>query len=80
MMNNILIIDMNNKADLHGSFTSVNTTPERPVHEDMQDYIDIYKEVKAREWHLIGTGFEFVLNDIPIKENAKGNGIYVLNG
>lgn len=77
MMDNILIIDMSNKVDLHG----VNTTiPGRPVHEDMQDYIDIYKEVKAREWHLIGTGYEFVLNDIPIKENAKGNGIYILNG
>lgn len=75
----LLTIDMSNKTDSHSS--SFNTTVQkRPVGEDMQDYIDIYKEIKAREWNLIGTEFEFVLNDIPLKENSKGNGVYSLNG
>lgn len=69
---------MNNKVD---SNTSSNiTTQNIPVGEDMQDYLDSYKEVKAREWDMIGSEFEFVLNDIPHKENGKGNGPYSLNG
>lgn len=69
---------MNNKIE---SYNSSNTiTQKRPIGEDMQDYLDSYKEVKAREWDMIGSEFEFVLNDIPLKENAKGNGPYSING
>lgn len=69
---------MSNRVD---SNTSSNVTTQNiPVGEDMQDYLDSYKEVKAREWDLIGNEFEFVLNDIPQKENIKGNGPYSLNG
>jgi hypothetical protein len=74
----ILIIDMNNKNESHNS--SNNTILKKPVGEDMQNYLDSYKEVKAREWDLIGNEFEFVLNDIPQKENSKGNGPYSLQG
>lgn len=69
---------MSNKVDSNTSSNS--TTQNIPVGEDMQDYLDSYKEVKAREWDMIGNGFEFVLNDIPQKENIKGNGPYSLNG
>ncbi|VVC24482.1 Armadillo-type fold,Armadillo-like helical,Alpha/Beta hydrolase fold [Cinara cedri] len=72
------LFDMSSKTDTYS--TSNTITQKRPVDENMQDYIDIYKEVKAREWNLVGKEFEFVLNDIPIKENTKGNGIYSLNG
>lgn len=69
---------MSNKVE---SNTSSNTTAQKvPVGEDMQDYLESYKEVKAREWDMIGSEFEFVLNDIPHKENLKGNGPYSLNG
>lgn len=70
---------MSNKVD---SNTSSNVTTQNipPVGEDMQDYLDSYKEVKAREWDMIGSEFEFVLNDIPHEENTKGNGPYSLNG
>lgn len=69
---------MNNKNESHNS--SNTTTLKKPVGEDMQNYLDSYKEVKAREWDLIGNEFEFVLNDIPLKENSKGNGPYSLKG
>jgi len=46
----------------------------------MQDYLESYKEVKDRERDIIGSEFEFVLNDIPLKENEKGNGPYSLDG
>lgn len=72
------LFDMNNKNESHNS--SNTTTLKRPVGEDMQYYLDSYKEVKAREWDLIGNEFEFVLNDIPHKENSKGNGPYSLKG
>lgn len=69
---------MNNKNESHNS--SYITTLKRPVGEDMQNYLDSYKEVKAREWDLTGSDFEFVLNDIPHRENLKGNGPYSLQG
>ncbi|KAE9537664.1 hypothetical protein AGLY_006687 [Aphis glycines] len=72
------LFDMNNKNESHNS--SNTTTLKKPVGEDMQNYLDSYKEVKAREWDLIGNEFEFVLNDIPLKENSKGNGPYSLKG
>lgn len=71
-------LDMSNKTESHNS--SCTTTKKIPVSEDMQDYLESYKEVKAREWDIIGSEFEFVLNDIPQKENMKGNGPYSLNG
>lgn len=69
---------MNNKNESYNS--SITTTKKIPVNEDMLDYLESYKEVKAREWDVIGNEFEFVLNDIPLKENVKGNGPYSLNG
>lgn len=69
---------MNNKNESHHS--SNNSAQKKPVGEDMQDYFDSYKEVKARELEMIGSEFEFVLNDIPHKENSKGSGPYSLNG
>lgn len=78
-MTYVLTIDMSNKTDSHSS-SSKTITQKRPVSAHMQDYIDIYKEAKAREWNLIGNEFEFVLNDIPLKENTKGNGVCSLNG
>ncbi|KAL4120623.1 hypothetical protein QTP88_013281 [Uroleucon formosanum] len=72
------LFDMNNKNESHNSSNSA--TLKGPVGEDMQNYLDSYKEVKAREWDLIGSDFEFVLNDIPHKENLKGNGPYSLQG
>jgi len=68
---------MNNKNESHNLNT---TTLKRSVGEDMQNYLDSYKEVEAREWDTIGSEFEFVLNDIPQKENSKGNGPYSLKG
>lgn len=65
---------MNNRIE------SLTSSKKRPVGEDMQEYFDSYKEVKAREWDMIGSEFEFVLNDIPLKENLKGNGPYSING
>jgi hypothetical protein len=72
------MIDMSNKVESHNSLTTA--TKKIPGGEDMQEYLDSYKEVKAREWDMIGSNFEFVLNDIPERENAKGNGPYSLNG
>lgn len=72
------MIDMSNKVEPHNS--SSTTTQKLPGGEDMQEYLNSYKEVKAREWDIIGSDFEFVLNDIPEKENVKGNGPYSLNG
>lgn len=71
-------LDMSNKTESHNS-PSV-TLQKKPVGEDMQDYLESYKEVKAREWDMVGSEFEFVLNDIPLKENVKGNGPYSLKG
>ncbi|XP_025423884.1 protein SERAC1 isoform X2 [Sipha flava] len=72
------LFDMSNKVESHNSLTTA--TKKIPGGEDMQEYLDSYKEVKAREWDMIGSNFEFVLNDIPERENAKGNGPYSLNG
>lgn len=69
---------MNNKVEPHNS--SSTSLQKKSVGEDMLDYLDSYKEVKARERDLVGSDFEFVLNDIPIKENTKGCGPYSLNG
>lgn len=70
---------MSNKVE-SPHINSNTPAPKIPVGEDMQDYLESYKEVKAREWDLIGSEFEFVLNDIPLKENAKGHGPYSVNG
>lgn len=70
--------DMSNKVESHNSLNTINQ--KIPGGEDMQEYLDSYKEVKAREWDMIGSNFEFVFNDIPVRENAKGNGPYSLNG
>jgi len=69
---------MSSKTESHNS--PIATTQKIPVSEDMQDYLESYKEVKAREWDVIGSEFEFVLNDIPLRENLKGNGPYSING
>lgn len=69
---------MSSKTESHNSQNI--TSQKKPVDEDMQDYLESYKEVKAREWDIVGSEFEFVLNDIPLKENMKGNGPYSFNG
>lgn len=69
---------MSNKIEPHTLANS--STQKRPLGEDMQNYLDSYKEVKDREWDLIGNDFEFVLDDLPIKENNRGGGPYSLNG
>lgn len=71
-------LDMSSKTESHNSLITI--TQKIPVSEVMQDYLESYKEVKAREWDIIGSEFEFVLNDIPLKENIKGNGPYSING
>lgn len=68
---------MSSKTESH---TLNFISQKKSVGEDMQDYLESYKEVKAREWDMVGSDFEFVLNDIPLKENKKGNGPYSLNG
>lgn len=73
---------MSNKSESHNtSHNSLSLSSQKsPVGEDMQDYLESYKEVKAREWDMVGNEFEFVLNDIPLKENPKGVGPYSLKG
>jgi len=69
---------MSSKTESHNSPIAI--AQKIPVSEDMQEYLESYKEVKAREWDIIGSEFEFVLNDIPLRENLKGNGPYSING
>lgn len=69
---------MSNKTESHSSL--ITKIQKKPIGEDMQEYLESYKEVKAREWDIIGSEFEFVMNHIPLKENVKGNGPYSLNG
>ncbi|XP_050544988.1 protein SERAC1 [Daktulosphaira vitifoliae] len=52
----------------------------KPVGEAMQDYLENYSEVKDQEWDEIGNNFEFILKDLPISDNIKGNELYTLDG
>lgn len=72
------VIDMSNKIEPHNS--SSTTIQKLPGGKIMQDYLDSYNEVEAREWDIVGSKFEFVLNDLPEKENSRGNGPYSLDG